>query len=521
MNPAGHDDPRAQPFEVGASDSRTGTVSDGTRLARSRSDAAGALVGRVLRGTYRIVSLVDEGGMGSVYAAEHVRLHRQVAVKVLARHLARDANALTRFQREAEIVSQLHHPHVVHILDFDTTEAGEPYIVMEFLRGEPLSQRLKREGALAPQVAASIVSQVASGLQTAHQASIVHRDLKPDNIYLLAMEDDSTFVKLLDFGISKSLSAQGTRVTQEFDVLGTPEYMAPEQATGRTATVTHHADQFSLAAIAYEMLTGTAPFSGESVMAILQRIIHHHPVAAHSLAEGVPPAVSSVLGRALAKRPAERYGSACEFASAIAEAVGLEPLGTHSLRPRASLPPGSAARTLSSPTSGSTKDATPEHGSCRVEAERLPLSGNEGRELLMTELESTRRALAFGEQLNAYRHAQRCLAVADTLAADVSREALADALPLLETVLLAQLGGPRQRVRALGTPEVSDTRVTPEHVYLLSRLDGTPSIDEVLDLSPLARVDTLRCLLAFRDQGLLELTRSSSSENAPAVIRRP
>lgn len=147
------------------------------------------LVGRLLRGTYRILATLDEGGMGRLYRAEHQRLRRPVAVKVMARYLSANPEALTRFRREAEIVSQLDHPHIVQILDFDTTDTGEPYIVMELLSGETLSRRLDRHRILPLRDTVDIVVQIASGLTLAHRTGVVHRDLKPDNVFLLAMQD--------------------------------------------------------------------------------------------------------------------------------------------------------------------------------------------------------------------------------------------------------------------------------------------------------------------------------------------
>ncbi|HEX2673952.1 MAG TPA: serine/threonine-protein kinase, partial [Polyangiaceae bacterium] len=207
------------------------------------------LIGQTLRGTYRILSTLDQGGMGLVFEAEHTRLRRRVAVKVLAQHLTTDTQALARFNREAEIISQLEHPHIVQVLDFDTTEQGEPYIVMELLKGESLSERLERDGCLSIEESARVVHQVASGLFAAHQASIVHRDLKPANIFFTHLPGQGRVVKLLDFGISKRVGG-GRSLTGEFDVLGTPDYMAPEQALGKTANVDPRGDQYALAVIA-------------------------------------------------------------------------------------------------------------------------------------------------------------------------------------------------------------------------------------------------------------------------------
>ena len=282
----------------------------------------GALVGRVLGGTYRITRVLDRGGMGTVFEGEHVRLHRAVAVKVLARQLTEDPSAVARFQREAEIVSQLQHPNIVNILDYDTTPEGEPYIVMELLHGESLAERLARRDTLALPELVRIVGQVASALSTAHHASIVHRDLKPANVFLVHVEGGPPFVKLLDFGISKS-AAQNRRVTREFDVLGTPDYMAPEQALGRTAQVDHRGDQFALAVIAYEILTGQVPFHGESVASVLYRVAHTAPPPASHFAPQVPPEIDRVLSRAMAKDPDDRYKGILQFATALGDAAGV------------------------------------------------------------------------------------------------------------------------------------------------------------------------------------------------------
>src|SRR5450432_1570965 len=277
------------------------------------------LIGETLRGTYRVLRTLDQGGMGLVFEAEHARLRRRVAVKVLARHLASDAQALARFNREAEIISQLEHPHIVQILDFDTTERGEPYIVMELLKGESLAARLERDGCLPIAEAVRIVHQVASGLFAAHQSAIVHRDLKPANIFLTEMPGQGTLVKLLDFGISKRIGV-GRSLTGEFDVLGTPDYMAPEQALGKTASVDHRGDQYALAVIAFEMLSGQTPFSGSDIMEVLQKVMSVEAPPVERFAPHVPYTVSGVLARGLQKSPEARFSTVLDFASAFTSA---------------------------------------------------------------------------------------------------------------------------------------------------------------------------------------------------------
>ncbi|HEX3853636.1 MAG TPA: serine/threonine-protein kinase, partial [Polyangiaceae bacterium] len=277
------------------------------------------LVGTVLRGTYEVKRLLDRGGMGIVFEAEQVRLRRKVAIKILPGHLAQESQALLRFEREAELVSMLQNPYVVQIVDFDTTEDGEPYIVMEYLSGESLELRLAHQPALPLDLAVRIATQVAAGLAAVHGALIVHRDLKPANIFLTELPGDGFHVKLLDFGIGKRIGTpQG--LTGENDVMGTPDYMPPEQALGKTAHVDQRGDQYSLAVIVYEMLAGRNPFEGD-MMAILEQVIGSQAPPIESFVPTLPSGVGPVLRRAMAKEPSQRYESITDFASALASAA--------------------------------------------------------------------------------------------------------------------------------------------------------------------------------------------------------
>jgi len=277
------------------------------------------LIGCVLRDTFRIVGCLDEGGMGKLYRAEHLRLHRPVAVKFMARSLVANPEASARFRREAEIISQLDHPHIVQVLDFDTTLQGDAYIVMELLQGMPLSQRLLNPPRLSLREASEIVAQIASGLMLAHAAGVVHRDLKPDNVFLLSMSDRRTFVKLLDFGICMGRT-EGTRLTGKFHVLGTPDYMAPEQAVDSSGA-DHRADQWSLACIAYEILTGRPAFQADSVVALLKKVATEEPLPPTQLMPELPVAVERVLLKGLSKDPNDRYPSIGQFAEQLARAT--------------------------------------------------------------------------------------------------------------------------------------------------------------------------------------------------------
>jgi len=283
------------------------------------------LIGRVLRNTHRIVAPLDEGGMGKLYRAEHLRLHRAVAVKFMARGLAERPDALARFRREAEVISQLDHPHIVHILDFDTTEEGDLYIVMELLIGTTLSQRMANSPKIMLGETVEVALQISSALMLAHASGIVHRDLKPDNVFLLSMTDQRIFVKLLDFGISTG-KLVGTRLTGKYAVLGTPDYMAPEQAQD-SSTTDHRADQWSLACITYEMIAGRPPFQADSVMDLLSAVVSETPPPLTDFVSGVPLAVQEVVLRGLRKKPNERFSSIAEFAESLAAAANILPAG--------------------------------------------------------------------------------------------------------------------------------------------------------------------------------------------------
>ena len=280
-----------------------------------------ALIGTVLvDGSYRVERLIGEGGMGAVYEATHLRLAKRVAVKVMARELASNPEALARVHREAMVTSGLGHPHIVQILDFSTTPSGEPFLVMEFLDGEDLDHRLRRIGLLPAAKVVHIVKQVASALAATHAKTIVHRDLKPANIYLLEVAGEIDFVKVLDFGISKVRSAT-TKLTRTSSVMGTPNYMSPEQAKGQVEDIDESTDQWALACIVWECLAGEGPFVGENVPSILFQIVHEPPPSLAVKVSGLCPQVEEVLLRALAKNKNDRFANVNDFALALDGAV--------------------------------------------------------------------------------------------------------------------------------------------------------------------------------------------------------
>jgi eukaryotic-like serine/threonine-protein kinase len=277
-------------------------------------------VGTILDDAYELVRLIQAGGMSQVYEALEMRLSRPVAVKIMSTSLSDDEQALARFQREVKITSQLAHPHVVQLLNFGTTDTGEPYLVTEYLQGENLEQRLGRVEQVPPASAARMVQQVASALAAVHARGIVHRDLKPSNLFLLSVEGAEDFVKVMDFGVSK-IRGSNTRLTRAFTMVGTPEYMSPEQAEGRIDDVDQRSDQWALGCIAWRLLTGVPPFRGRNLDELVENIICTDPPSLADVAPDLPIKVEPVLRKALSKRRSSRYATVTAFARAFASAL--------------------------------------------------------------------------------------------------------------------------------------------------------------------------------------------------------
>jgi eukaryotic-like serine/threonine-protein kinase len=275
-------------------------------------------VGSVIADTYIIEALIGQGGMGSVFLATHNRLPgKRVAIKMLHVELNNE-EVLARFRREATIATQLDHPNIVRVDDFNVHEDGTPYLILEYLEGENLAQRLKA-GPLPLDQVMAIVRMVGSAIAAAHQLGYVHRDLKPQNIFLIPTEIDGRFVevaKVLDFGISK-LRNSTTVKTQENTLLGTPQYMAPEQASAKHGDVDERTDVFALGAIVYEMFAGAPAFAGESIPAVVYRVVHDDPDPLAKVAPGTPPAVIAAVEKAMQKEQADRFPTVSAFVEAL------------------------------------------------------------------------------------------------------------------------------------------------------------------------------------------------------------
>jgi|GEM_PF-253623 serine/threonine-protein kinase len=325
---------------------------DGTALVQVVERQGDPLVGQVLAGRYEILSKLGEGGMGSVYAARHLTLGRIDAVKILRPDTA-DADARRRFLREAKLAASINHPNAVVIHDFGQTESGVTFLAMEYIQGQSLTKLLQQEGPFPPRRVVNIIRQVASALDVAHQLGVIHRDLKPDNI--MVMEGDR--VKVVDFGIAKAIGGQESLVpmTQVGFVIGTPHYMSPEQVMG--SELDARSDVYSLALIAYEMLTGVRAFAGDSMQSQMVARLSEppRPMAVAAPHVTVPAAVEAVVRQALARLPADRPASAGAFAAQLekawlaaenAQAVAAPPSGSVSTQPQRA---GSSTANASSP----------------------------------------------------------------------------------------------------------------------------------------------------------------------------
>ena len=296
---------------------------DGATLRAA--DSGTDLVGQVVADRYVVHRKLGEGGMGQVYLAEHVRMGRRSALKVMHPGMMHDADAIARFNREASNASRISHPNVAAIYDFGETSDGLIYLAMEFVEGEPLTSLVERQGALPALRAAAIASQVADALAAAHDMGIVHRDLKPDNIMLARGREGADVVKVVDFGIAKSTGGSAQRVTRTGFIVGTPEYMSPEQLAGDT--LDGRSDVYALGLVTFHLLTGTLPFPSATVQESMIMRLTERPRTLAEVRAGIPwPAdIQSALDRALARDASQRYADAREFAADLQRAVARMP----------------------------------------------------------------------------------------------------------------------------------------------------------------------------------------------------
>ena len=296
---------------------------DGSTL--KSQGAATDIVGSIIADRYHVLKKLGEGGMGTVYLAEHVKMGRKSAVKVMNPGMVNDADAISRFNREAANASKISHTNVAAVYDFGETPDGLIYLAMEFVEGPALTKIIEQNGALAPIRAADITRQAAEALAVAHDMGIVHRDLKPDNIMIAKNRDGSDCVKVVDFGIAKAANNEAQKVTKTGLVVGTPEYMSPEQLAGDK--LDGRSDIYSLALVAFAMMTGKLPFPGETVQESMIARLTDEPKKLVEMKADVnwPPAVQLVMDKALQRDADLRYTSASEFGRDLYKAVSSMP----------------------------------------------------------------------------------------------------------------------------------------------------------------------------------------------------
>ena len=279
------------------------------------------LIGRVIADRYLVLARLGEGGMGRVYLAEHVKMTRQCAIKVMNPSLMHDAESLARFAREASSAARILHPNVAAVFDYGEADKIV-YLVMEYVNGESLSAILAQNGALAPRRAIDIARQIADGLSAAHELGIVHRDLKPDNVIVASSRTGRETPKVVDFGIAKALSdSPQDALTRSGLVIGTPEYMSPEQLLGDP--VDARADIYSLGCILYQMLTGAQPFSADSREQMIRRRLHDAPPHVRDVLPSLPRRLDTLIVHMLARSSSDRLSSAAEARDALDPALAL------------------------------------------------------------------------------------------------------------------------------------------------------------------------------------------------------
>jgi serine/threonine protein kinase len=280
---------------------------DGTPLtaAVGRDPSRDALLGIVIDGRYEVLSVIGEGGMGTVYEVRHAALGKRFALKALRKELAQDSEIAARFIQEARTAAAVSHPGLVEITDFGRLESGQVYFVMELLEGQALAALLRTGGPMPAARGLAIVRQLVHALKAAHDASIVHRDLKPDNIHVGRGDGQADVVKIVDFGLAKVIGS--SKLTRAGMVFGTPHYMSPEQAAGEV--VDHRADIYALGIVMYEMFTGKVPFESDSYMGVLTKHMYMVPAPPSELSPQMRSlgALEDVILRCLQKRPEARF----------------------------------------------------------------------------------------------------------------------------------------------------------------------------------------------------------------------
>lgn len=333
---------------------------DRTPLEVHLGDDDDSMIGDVLAGAFCIIGVIGEGGMGRVYEAEHVRLPRKVAVKIVAPELATNAEAIGRLEREAQAAARIVHDNVLDVIDVVRARDGRPCMVTELLHGEELGVMLERVHKLPLNDAIDMARQVCRGLNAAHAQGIVHRDLKPENLFMCPRDEGGYKVKILDFGVAKM--TDGANLTRLGTVVGTPAYMAPEQAQG-APNVDGRADVYGVGAVLYRVLTGHAPFESDDPARMLARVVMDQPRRPREMDPSIPDQLELIILRAMAKAPAQRLTSAAELERALGAFADVlarpAPIAAPVVAHVAPAPPVAPAAPAMYPSAGSATSGNP------------------------------------------------------------------------------------------------------------------------------------------------------------------
>lgn len=281
-------------------------------------------IGRVI-GSYQITGLLGSGGMGKVFKAKHLKIGKEIAIKLLNKEHSADADSVARFFREARVVNEIHHENIIDTLDFGQTPEGESYLLMELLQGRSLTDALRTtsNAPMPPKRLGHIALQICSALHAAHQKNIIHRDIKTDNIFLLTRANQKDFVKVLDFGIARVAKEDASVATNTGTVLGTPLYISPEQALGQK--VGPQSDIYSLGVMLYLMATGAAPFHDPNPISLAMLHVLMKPTPPKEKVSSIEDKLNDTILRCLEKKLPDRYASMWELAVDLGEACGMDP----------------------------------------------------------------------------------------------------------------------------------------------------------------------------------------------------
>ncbi len=297
-----------------------------TVQVQPEGDAPDTRLGRRF-GEYVVAARVADGAMGRVYEGRHATTRQKVAIKILHEDVAKDRVAVERFKREYETAKDIDSPYVVRVIDFGDTGDNSYFLTMEFLEGEELEALVRREGALPTARVLRILCQIALGLEEAHASGVIHRDLKPANLFLCQTPEGDS-IRVLDFGSVKLQMETGAKLTAFGTTLGSPFYMSPEQAMGKSDVDTR-TDLLALGAITYEMFTGKIAFDGTAVAEILMKIVNAMPPTLSSVVRTLPPSLDDVIEKSLAKDKTKRHGGTIEFAADVLSCLGLDAKPDH------------------------------------------------------------------------------------------------------------------------------------------------------------------------------------------------